>query len=336
MAASNALKRVAVVNGVNQTLVETQISMPKKPYYICPRCGNITYNLLKDHTPSISPLYKAIEVIPFCNDCLGDLFSQYCEMFSDEKTALKLMCMHFDIYYAPSTYVKIKIQNQKNKFIEYVRRCNNLYPNLTFDNNYLKEFLDDKSVDESDTEGVSKRAINLFGYGFEEDEYKFLQTQYNDWTHRYECNTKALEELIKMLCLVQLDIHRASQTGDDTSKLLKTFQELLSSASLKPSQTSDDSTAGEYCLGELIDQWEETKPIPQSDDPEFNDKDHIITYISTWFFGHLAKVFGKRNKYSVLYDEEISKYTVDRPHYDGEDDDSLNALFDNNAEGGDS
>lgn len=338
MATSNPLKRIAVVNGANKPLVETPPALPKKPYYICPRCGNITYNLLKEHVTTISPLYKTIEVLPLCNNCLGELFNQYCELLNDEKAALKLMCMHFDIYYAPSTYAKIKIQSKQSKLIEYIRRCNVLYPNLTFDNNYIRELADDNTVEESDSDGVSKRAINLFGYGFEEDEYKFLLTQYNDWTRRYECNTKALEELIKMLCLVQLDIHRASQNGEDTAKLLKTFQELLSSANLKPSQTGDDSVTGEYSLGQMIDVWEETKPIPQSDDPQFNDRDGIITYITTWFLGHLARIFGKKNKYTTVYDNEISKYTVDKPHYNGEDDESLNALFDNNrmVEDGDS
>lgn len=334
MANNKALKRVAIVNGIDKPLVNTSPVTPKKPYYICPRCGNITYSLVKDYVSSISPIYKAINVIPICTDCLGDLFEQYIEMFSDEKDALRLMCMHFDIYYAPSIYTKIKLMSHKNKFLEYIRRVNASYQNMTYDNNYVKEVNEDKGIDESDTEGVSNRALKLFGYGFEEDEYKFLLTQYNDWTHRYECNTKALEELIKMLCMVQLDIHRTSQEGGDTSKLLKTFQELLSSAKLKPSQTGDDSVVEEYSLGQMIDKWEETKPIPQSDDPAFNDRDNIVTYITTWFLGHLAKVFGKKNKYTQVYDEEISKYTVEKPRYNSDEEESLNSLFDNANVGG--
>ncbi len=38
--------------------------------------------------------------------------------------------------------------------------------------------------------------------------------------------------------------------------------------------------------------------------------------------GHLCKMMGiKGNKYTRLYEETIAKYTVEKPEYDGEDDD---------------
>ena len=41
--------------------------------------------------------------------------------------------------------------------------------------------------------------------------------------------------------------------------------------------------------------------------------DNIGKYVRVWFFGHLCKALGIRNAYSEEYDEEIKKYTVERP-----------------------
>ena len=67
---------------------------------------------------------------------------------------------------------------------------------------------------------------------------------------------------------------------------------------------------------------EEEEPIPEADE-EFQDVDGIRKYISVWFFGHLCKMLGVENKYSYLYDQEIERLKVERPEYEGEDDEAI-------------
>ena len=105
---------------------------------------------------------------------------------------------------------------------------------------------------------------------------------------------------------------------------MKTFQDLLGSANIKPTQTNDNALADQNTFGTLIQKWEVEKPIPEPD-PEWKDIDGIIKYISIWFLGHLCKMMGIKNSYSKLYEDEMLKYRVQKPQY--EEDDEI--LFDN-------
>ena len=39
--------------------------------------------------------------------------------------------------------------------------------------------------------------------------------------------------------------------------------------------------------------------------------------------GHLCKMLGVKNGYTKLYDEEIDRLRVEKPEYDGDDDEAL-------------
>ena len=151
-----------------------------------------------------------------------------------------------------------------------------------------------------------------------------LQYQYNDWTARHECKTKAQEELFKNICITQLQIQKATQNGDKIEQLMNAYQNLLGSANIKPNQTNENALADQNTFGTLIQKWETEKPIPEPD-PEWKDVDGILKYISTWFLGHLCKMMGVKNSYSKLYENEMKKYKVEKPQYENDDE----ALFDN-------
>ena len=49
-------------------------------------------------------------------------------------------------------------------------------------------------------------------------------------------------------------------------------------------------------FGQLIDKWEQEKPIPEPDE-EFKDVDKIGLYIDVFFKGHLSKMMGLKNAF---------------------------------------
>lgn len=155
--------------------------------------------------------------------------------------------------------------------------------------------------------------------------YIFLQEQYNDWTSRYECKTKAQEEIFKRICFKQLEILNATKHGDNTKDLDATFQQLMASANITPKQNSLDAFSNAQTFGTLIQKFEEEDPIPEPD-PEVSDVDGFGLYIDTFYRGHIAKLFKLKNAFSGLYDKLMSKYTVKKPHYDEDSDEE--ALFD--------
>ena len=131
--------------------------------------------------------------------------------------------------------------------------------------------------------------------------------------------------LFKRICFKQLEIDKAQKAGRETKELDKTLQELMGSLSVKPSQKNSNSLTETMTFGQLIDKWEQEKPIPEPDE-EFKDVDKIGLYIDVFFKGHLSKMMGLKNAFSALYERFIAKYTFKKPEYD-EDVDS-EVLFD--------
>ena len=62
------------------------------------------------------------------------------------------------------------------------------------------------SLDEVEAEKIASKAAKFFGSGFTNEEYVYLQEQYDDWVTRHECQTKAQEEIFKQICFTQLNL----------------------------------------------------------------------------------------------------------------------------------
>ena len=79
---------------------------------------------------------------------------------------------------------------------------------------------------------------------------------------------------------------------------------------MKPSQKKQDEAIDTAFdsnpFGVGIRLYENSKPIPEPD-PELQDVDGIIKYISIWFLGHLCKMLGIKNTYCKLYEQELEK-----------------------------
>ena len=93
---------------------------------------------------------------------------------------------------------------------------------------------------------------------------------------------------------------------------------------IKPAQRKDDELEAELSstpLGVWIYRFENKRPLPEIDD-QLKDVNRLKKYIFTWM-GHLCKMLGVKNGYTKLYDEEIDRLRVEKPEYDGDDDEAL-------------
>lgn len=299
----------------------------KPSFYECCSCKK-QFKKLDDNFPaSQSNIYSANHKLPICKSCLDKLYEHYCIALGSEDASIRRICMKFDIYFDQSLLnASRKITKDRSRIHTYISRANlTQYKDKTYDTTIDEEtnFTISTVEDAKDSKGVKQKTIKFFGLGFIEDDYKALQEQYDDWTARHECKTKAQEELFKNLCIAQLNIQKAQQTNGKVSEAMKSFQDLLGSANIKPAQTNDNALADQNTFGTLIQKWETERPIPEPDD-EWKDVDGIVKYITTWFLGHLCKMMGIKNSYSRLYENEMAKYKVDKPQYENDDE----ALFD--------
>lgn len=300
----------------------------------CSMCGKSSASYSRDFISSGNPIHGFLHLIPVCRTCAALLYNSLVVQYQDEDIALKVLCFKLGLYYNQGIASTLHAQGDK-RVGEYTRKISiKQYQEKTFEDTLLEEgydftkgFGEDEEIEEEVEEekkldekhkNIYKRTIDMFGESFDDEDLLYLQTQYADWTRRYECNEKSLEIMIKNICLMDLDIRKSTQNGEDVSKKMAALNKAIIDANLKP-VLDGGSDVGEYSLGQYIEKWEDDKPIPVYDDPDFQDKDKILTYIQTWFFGHLTKVFGRQNEYSQKYEEEISKYTVEKPTYDGDD-----------------
>lgn len=329
-------------SGITTKQVETELKVIKpiepvaEDYYKCCTCGKKYTKQSGNFSYSQSPLYKGNNsFLPICNNCLENLVEQYTELLGSQNEAIKRVCLHWDIYFSDSILNSTKkIDVNRSRIKCYVKNCN-LHQNAgkTFDS-YLKEInseridtIDDLEELKQDKEiKVSQKTIKFFGLGYTPEQYRFLQDQYDDWTHRHECRTKSQEEVFKNLCIAQLNIQIAQQTGGKVKDAMDSFQNLLGTANLKPCQTNENALADQNTFGTLIKKWESELPISEPD-PEWKDVDGIARYIHIYFLGHLCKMMGIKNSYSRMYDEEMEKYRVKKPEYEGDDEALFDAVF---------
>ena len=277
---------------------------------------------------------------PICRECVQMMVEQRKNDKTEPnetKESVREVLRMMDLPYLDDLYEKcikgtaeaLKMHNRQSPFSAYISLIKSLpqyntlhWSDSEFGDDYYRESAEDELNENSRT---YKQAKKRFGKGYPTQDLIFLENEYQDWIKRYACENKAQEILFKRICFKELEIEKAQKAGKDTKELDKTLQDLMGSMSLKPNQNNSNALTEAKTFGQLIQKWEDEKPIPEPEG-DFKDVDKIGTYIDVFFKGHLSKMMGLKNAFSPLYDRFMKKYTVNKPQYD-EDTDS-EALFD--------
>ena len=195
-------------------------------------------------------------------------------------------------------------------FSEYMERLTtkSAYKGLVWANSTAD--VDDDSYDTTEFGPVISRGKKRFGGGFLDEDYIFLETEYEDLVSRCECQTKAQESIYERLAMKKWEIMKATRNGEKTDSLDKSYMDLLSSANILPRQTKgSEMDNSEVTLGTFAEEWERHDPIP---DTAFKDIDGIGKYIRVWFTGVLCHIFKFKNPYEQEYEDYIKEYSVSR------------------------
>ena len=332
------IKHIGVTNlrtAYNNLAADYNKIMDQK-YLICPVCGKPqkTEEAFYMDERFIAHRY------PICKRCLQKMVEQR-KTDKDEpnetKDSVRKVLKMLDLPYLNDVYencVKgatdaVKERNRSSPFATYIVMLKSLpqYKGLHWENSeFEEEYYDFESDDEiNENSRLYKQAKKRFGKGYSPQDLIFLESEYQDWTKRYACENKAQEILFKRICFKELEIEKAQKNGKDTKELDKTLQDLMASMSLKPNQNNSNALTEAKTFGQLIQKWENEKPIPEPED-EFADVDKIGLYIDVFFKGHLSKMMGLNNAFSSLYDRFMKKFTVTRPEY--KEDADTEMLFD--------
>lgn len=365
------MPKVSKIRSPSTHPVTTRLQNDNRDKCYCSRCGR-NYRQQKGYFPSSqSLLYRGSGgYLTFCNTCVDDLFKHYTDALGDERLAVYRMCLKLDIYWSSDLYSMLdKTTVTSSRIRSYISKTNLIkYAGKTFDDTLDEEYAEniakrniidendviedrivsnlmDKGPTGSDNKSdldddivIDPDVVEFWGHGFKNSYYLELDTRYKKWTRDLPKPIDNAEESIyKQICLLEVSIARDSAAHRPIDKNVNTLNTLLGSANLKPIQRkqddASDSAFDTMPFGVGIRMYENRRPIPEAD-PELQDVDGIVRYISVWFLGHLCKMLGIKNSYCKLYEEELEKMRIDRPDLEEEDDETLfNDIFgDENSE----
>lgn len=330
------------INAPIELNTSIDIRIPRKSQmntkkYKCTCCDS-SWDTQKNHfSKTASPLYQSNNgYLPICNECRDKYYYQLVDLYDgNEAHAIRHFCQQFDIiFHEDALTASRQISSDRSRISHYQAKKNlgqtarigaTYIDGMKYDYEQQRRDVIETLDDAKDGTRTKLKTIKFFGTGFSDDDYQYLQDQYTDWTTRCECKTKAQEEVFKRICFIQLKILQATREGKDTKDLDRTLQEYMDTGGIKPKQNSADTLSDAQTFGTLLAKWENEKPLPEIDD-ELKDVDKIGVYIDVFFRGHLAKMMGLKNGLSNLYNKFMKKYTVEKPEYEGDEDNE--ALFD--------
>ena len=321
---------VANVKKAYNELASDYNKLIEQDLILCPKCGDFV-----SRTNFYTSNEYAIGVFPECKKCILAEVEQRKnknDKPNETKESVKYMLQKMNLPYIDSLYEScckdvadaVNEKNRKSPFLAYLVPIKSLpqYKNKTYADS---EFELGVITDEEETK-INARTIKngkkRFGLGYSNEDYMFLENQYQDWITRYECNTKTQEEIFERLSFKKWEINKATKSGLSTKDLDKTYQELMTTANIAPRQTSMDAMSDAQTFGTLIQKYEETRPLPEID-PELEDVDKIGLYIDSFYRGHMSKMLGLKNRFSNIYERVMEKFTVKPPEYDEETDSEI-------------
>ena len=317
-----------------------------KHQYQCSCCGHGFITQKNNFQKSNSPLFQSNDgYLPWCKECSDKYYHLLCELYmGNQEHAIEHFCQQADWVYDENPLLAARDSESGHKdrtrLSHYAAKKNiNVGGRKTYIDTLKYLYKNNqagiiRTISDANNHAKAKlKTVNFFGTGFTDDDYIYLQEQYTDWTTRCECKTKTQEEVFKRICFKQLEILKATRDGRDTKDLDKTLQDDMDTAGIKPKQNNADALSEAQTFGTLLAKWETEKPLPEID-KELEDVDKIGLYIDVFFRGHLAKMMGLKNGLSNLYNKFIKKYTVEKPEYDGDEDNEalFDAIFGNSTE----
>lgn len=321
--------------------------------HYCCRCGT-AYSRKKGFFPvSHSPMYRSSGYLPFCVECVDEMYDQYVQELGNAKEAMRRMCMKMDLYWSESIYTIVERSAGTNSRVRnYIGKTNIVrYIDKTFDDTIKEEVaagggagyalpvVQNEELPTEDDTPTDQAIIDFWGAGFQHDFYMELKRRYDNWTGGEEKakNLQPAERaLYQQICMQEAIISRAAAAGDPTDKAVNTLNNLLGSMNLKPAQRKEnaDVELDKMPLGVGIQKWEYSRPLPETP-KENRDIRGVIKNITTWYLGHACKMVGLKNSYCKAYEDAMEELRVKRPEYDEEDDDSMLSDIFNGSSGAD-
>lgn len=316
------------------------VSAMNNEMVICHRCGT-AFGKRKGNFPvCYGESYRGVGHLHICKGCLDALYEEYYALCESKRHAVRQVCRKLDLYWNERIFNAVEAQNTNRTIMtQYLQKINSVnqsgksYDTTLMEEGMMWDFgsysapLPERaqvSAPEKEEETIPPKLVAFWGPGYSAEQYKDLDTRLKYWKSRLPKGVEfdiGTETIIKQICAVEIDINTRRAANQAVDKQIASLNTLLGSANLKPVQKKQDELDAGINgtpLGVWIYRYENQKPLPEIDD-DLKDVNGIKKYVFTWM-GHLCKMLGIKNDYTKLYEDAIRKYSVEKPEYDGDDD----------------
>lgn len=293
----------------------------KKDYILCTCCGK--EKQCGKFYESQSELYKSLGYLPICKDCIGDIYKQYEKKYKDDKEIIYNFCRLFDLPFSNSDFDGAVQHSKKTNWKLYqsyfkqinsfgevnsVGRCFEDSEKLYINNNDDNLIANKLNIDGVNFDTEVDEEVQLFwGFGFDKNDYLFLEHELSEWKKTHKCDNQAEITLLKEICIKILEIRKGRMRGESVSKLQKELQDLMKTASVDPAKAnaiSDGQTVDRF--GVWIKDIEQYRPAEWWDKQEkYVDMDGFKPYIKNYIVRPIKNFFtGTKN--FIIGDEDLS------------------------------
>lgn len=231
--------------------------------YKCSMCGN-SWNTQKNHfSKSAHPKYQANDgYIEICNDCRDKYYKRLVDLYSgNEEHAIRHMCLEFGwIYHIDALIASRQISADRSRISHYLAKKNlgqtsrigtTYFDSMKYDYNEKQdEIVKSKEQVKADGSSVTASAIDRWGVGFSEIDYKVLDDHYR-MLKKNNPNCDSNQEIfIKSLCNINMLMARALRDGDSDKyvKLTGQYAKTFKDAGLKTVEEKDASNDETFCM----------------------------------------------------------------------------------------
>lgn len=261
-------RMVEEMNAPIQLDLSVDIKIPRsnqiKPkIYKCTCCG-ASWDTQKTHfSKSASPLYQSNDgYLPICNDCRDAYYYRLVDLYNgNEAHAIKHFCLQFDIiFHEDALTASRQISADRSRISHYLAKKNlgqtarigsTYIDGMKYDyQNRLENIIENKEQVKSSDVTIAASAVDRWGVGFTESDYKNLDEHYRMLKKNNPNADNNQEIFIKSLCNINMLMVRALKDGDSDKyvKLTDQYAKTFKQAGLRTVEEKDSSNDETFCM----------------------------------------------------------------------------------------
>lgn len=261
-------KMIDAINAPINLDVNVDIKLPRSNQivdkkYKCTCCG-ASWDSQKSHfSKSASPLYQSNDgYLNICNSCRDAYYYRLVDLYNgNEAHAIRHFCQQFDIIFNEDALTASRQISADRSRISHYQAKKNLGQTARIGSTYidgikydyqnkLGDVIESREQAKSEDSTITASAIDRWGVGFTEGDYKNLDEHYRMLKKNNPNADNNQEIFIKSLCNINMLMVRALKDGDSDKyiKLTDQYAKTFKQAGLRTVEEKDASNDETFCM----------------------------------------------------------------------------------------